>query len=288
MIVTTKISRAEMAIAKRVGPQYIKKISVEKREEAKKMLTSIIERMDRLVASMCRSSYHKFQHFTDRAMSLDDLIATVKAGLVLGIYRYKRTGKYEPYNYLMGVINIILRNVHNWRNRKKRIPFNVMLSLDAIPEDDAQNLIHYLTDSDIPVSSSAIERKDMCWDMRRVKSSPKGKTKWRRLKRGKKVWEPIVPHQFGPVTGRQRKERNITVSRPTDIMDSLSPLIGVDTIGSWSSRSILALIVAGGNANSIARDTGVQLASLKSFIKRNITIPLGKETIDVTEAVQNA
>ena len=119
--ITTKISRNEMIIAKRADPRR-KDLHWRSKEKGRIMMGSIMQRMDKLISAMCSRAYRRFGHYTDRAMSLEDLVATVKENLVLSVYRFKRTGKYEPYYYLMGVINVVLRNVHNWRNRKKRVP----------------------------------------------------------------------------------------------------------------------------------------------------------------------
>lgn len=96
------------------------------------MMESILVRMDKLIAALVSRSYYRFAHYTDRAQSLEDMIATVRGELVLAVYRYRTDGKYSPYNYLMGVANVVLKNIHNRRNRKKRIPGVKMVSIDGV------------------------------------------------------------------------------------------------------------------------------------------------------------
>lgn len=101
------------------------------RSQGQEMMASIIQRMERLVGSISKNAYIRFSHGRDRSMELEDLVAIVKGELVLAVYRYQKDGKYEPLNYLLGVTHVVLKNVHNRRNRKKRIPLNMLVSMNT-------------------------------------------------------------------------------------------------------------------------------------------------------------
>lgn len=145
--VTTKIFRDEMTVAQQADPR--KDLHWTKREEGQAMMASIIGRMDKLVASICKNAFVRFCHGKDRSMDIDDVIATVKGELVLAVYRYRTDGKYEPLNYLLGVVHVVLKNIHNRRNRKKRIPLSMLVSLNtpSSSSDFTSTLEDFLKDS---------------------------------------------------------------------------------------------------------------------------------------------
>jgi hypothetical protein len=141
--VTTKISREDMIAAQLADPRN-KKTHWRNRKKGQVMVLSIIERMDKLIGSIVRNAYVRYAHAADRALDVEDLLAHVRCELVLAIYRYKSNGvwmtnpkgvkrfvSYNPLNYLLGVVHIVLRNVHNKRNRKKRIPLDKLVSIDT-------------------------------------------------------------------------------------------------------------------------------------------------------------
>lgn len=128
--VTTRIERDEMRIAAQADPKK-KQVHWRQKKQGRIMMESILVRMDKLIGALVSRSFYRFAHYTDRAQSLEDMVATVRGELVLAVYRYRTDGKYSPYNYLMGVANVVLKNIHNRRNRKKRIPGVKLLSIDA-------------------------------------------------------------------------------------------------------------------------------------------------------------
>ena len=128
--VTTRIAREEMGIAAQADPRK-KRVHWRQKNQGRDMVESILVRMDKLIGALVSRSFYRFAHYTDRAQSIEDMVATVRGELVLAIYRYHTDGKYSPYNYLMGVATVVLKNIHNRRNRKKRIPGAKMLSIDA-------------------------------------------------------------------------------------------------------------------------------------------------------------
>jgi len=127
--ITTKITRDDMALARDSDPR--KKVRGLRLKAARAMTGCIIQKMDRLVKSAVRRAFVSYAHGSDRAMSPEDLESEVNAGLVYGIHRYDPFGKLEPYNYLNGVIHIVLINIHIRRNRMKRIPRNALVSIDT-------------------------------------------------------------------------------------------------------------------------------------------------------------
>ena len=145
--VTTKISREDVLVAQQADPR--KKLHWTRRREGASMMKSIIDRMDRLVGSICRNVFVRFCHGRDRSMDVDDVIATVKGELVLAVYRYRADGKYEPLNYLLGVTHVVLKNIHNRRNRKKRIPLNMLVSMNtpSYQSETVSTLEDFLNDS---------------------------------------------------------------------------------------------------------------------------------------------
>jgi hypothetical protein len=259
--ITTKISRQEMVIAKRTYPKYKRKMSAAQRIESSAMLDSIIRRMNRLVYSMCRSAYNRFQHGTDRSVSLEDLIATVNAGLVIGIYRYKRNGKYEPYNYLMGVINIVLRNMHNWRNRKKRIPPTLLLSLDANTSTS--------NDADICLANSISSSSET--------SSPieRSSIRWRKKNTNKKNKDiNVVPMRMPTTTVSHERITAPAVLSDMEMINRLSLDIYNIKIGNITSMDVLKMLISGHPVRVVAEAAGVGLTRMRKFIKKNITEPL--------------
>lgn len=259
-IITTKITRQEMVVAKRTDPRYKRKLSAKSRQASIAMLADIIKRMERLVFSMSKNAYNRFQHSTDRSMSLEDLISTVNAGLVLGIYRYKRNGKYDPYNYLMGVINIVLRNVHNWRNRKKRIPPTLLLSLDANHTTVDGNDISLGNNISSPSESlSPIDRSSIRW-----------------RKKNKKNKDIVI----------EPMNMSAASAAPTRLIDTPAVMSDMEMfhriylevrnirIGRIRSHDILKMLIHGHPVRAIAEAAGVGLSRMRRFIKKNITEPL--------------
>jgi len=135
--VTTRISREEMGIAGQADPRR-KRVHWRQKKQGQQMVESIINRMDKLIVALTSRAYYRFAHYTDRAQSFEDMVATIKGELVLAIYRYHTDGKYSAYNYLMGVANVVLKNIHNRRNRKKRIPGVKMVSIDTSSVQDSR------------------------------------------------------------------------------------------------------------------------------------------------------
>lgn len=124
--VTTRISRDEAAIAQLADPRR-KDVHWTRRETGRQMVGDILKRMENLIHSISKNAYVRFCHARDRAFDLEDMVATVKGELVLALYRYKIQGKYEPLNYLLGVVHVVLKNIHNHRNRHKRNPTRIIL-----------------------------------------------------------------------------------------------------------------------------------------------------------------
>lgn len=264
IIITTKISRSEMIIAKRMSPKYKKHLSKAAKQQAATVLASIIERMQRLVVSMCKRAYGRFQHSTDRAMGLEDLIAMVNAGLVLGVYRYKRNGKYEPYNYLMGVINIVLRNAHNWRNRKKRIPAVLMSSIDAgLTWNGGREITLQDNISSPSRTISPVSRSDIRWRKKKKKDEIGGKDDIR-----------IVPLHISRPTAPQAIEDTPAVMSDMEAFSRFDMEIEKVKIGTIDSHEILRMLVHGHPVRVIAEAAGVGRTSMRKFIKKAITEPL--------------
>lgn len=237
-----------MVIAKRADPGYRRRLTSKQMEEADAMLHSILQRMDRLLFSMCRKAYSRFQHHTDRAMGLDDLVSIVRAGLVLGVYRYKRNGKYEPYNYLMGVINVVLRNVHNWRNRKKRIPPTLLLSMDAPTRANEELLANSLSDEQRPPMIQ-IDRQTL------FGGTPKSPAR---------ISQDVV-------SDRRQDPCWESITSDADIESRMAPFIVRAEIGTLTSSDVLDLIISGQGVQSVAEAAGVKLPRMRRFIKKYIT-----------------
>lgn len=154
--ITTKITREDMALAGESDPR--RKVRGKRFAAAQEMTGVIVKKMAKLVHAAVYRSFTAYAHASDRSISPEDLESEVNAGLVYGIHRYDPKGKLEPYNYLNGVIHIVLINAHVRRNRMKRIPRDMLVSLDTMGVDDEDSTLNECLGTELCLEQNVLAR----------------------------------------------------------------------------------------------------------------------------------